>query len=487
MCAEPPRAPRWQRPTWRALLLALSIGAASSAPAAGAESFHAAQQGLDQRLAQSLEELAKLHDRIAREKIPLSKEIAGLEEEVLALRQRKGRLLEERDARTIDLSSLRKEVENLRSQEEFASSRLNEFVRDFEGRLHISELPRYESLTAAAKLSEQRADLDAEGARTAQLAVVEAAMQRLRDQLGGHVFEGAALDAEGVLVEGRFVALGPSVFFASKDGEVAGLVENRLNAADPVVVALPGVTNGNVSGVASAGKGLLPLDATLGRAVKVAQSRDTLREHVAKGGAIGYVILLLGLGALGLAVFKCIEILGFRVAAAEQVDSVLEELSKGNQQAAVWQAGQVEGIAGRMLATGVEHAEERREVLEELLFEKILVVRPTLERYLPFLAITAAAAPLLGLLGTVTGMIKTFQLLTLFGTGDAKSLSSGISEALVTTELGLMVAIPALIVHGALSRMAKHKLGLLEQLMVAFVNGVASIRLRPRPAAARGA
>jgi biopolymer transport protein ExbB len=99
-----------------------------------------------------------------------------------------------------------------------------------------------------------------------------------------------------------------------------------------------------------------------------------------------------------------------------------------------------------------------------------------LERFLPFLAITAATAPLLGLLGTVTGMIKTFQLITIFGTGDAKSLSSGISEALVTTAEGLIVAIPILIVHGSLSRMAKHKLSLLEQLSAAFVNGVIALR-----------
>ena len=73
-------------------------------------------------------------------------------------------------------------------------------------------------------------------------------------------------------------------------------------------------------------------------------------------------------------------------------------------------------------------------------------------------------------------MIKTFQLITIFGTGDAKSLSSGISEALVTTALGLIVAIPALIIHGMLARMAKHKLSTLEQLSIAFVNGVMAIR-----------
>ena len=90
------------------------------------------------------------------------------------------------------------------------------------------------------------------------------------------------------------------------------------------------------------------------------------------------------------------------------------------------------------------------------------------------MALTAAAAPLLGLLGTVTGMIKTFNLITIFGTGDAKSLSSGISEALVTTELGLIVAIPSLILHGLLSRMAKQKIGDLEQTAVSFMNGGAA-------------
>ena len=90
----------------------------------------------------------------------------------------------------------------------------------------------------------------------------------------------------------------------------------------------------------------------------------------------------------------------------------------------------------------------------------------------------ATGSPLTVRLWTVTGRINTFQLITIFGTGDAKSLSSGISEALVTTALGLVVAIPTLILHGALSRMAKHKLGLLEQISVSFVNGVTALRER---------
>jgi biopolymer transport protein ExbB len=256
-------------------------------------------------------------------------------------------------------------------------------------------------------------------------------------------------------------------------------VENQLNAADPVVVPLPMAVD--LQQIVETGVGTLPFDATLGKALKVEKARKSLRQYVSDGGVVGYVIVALGLSALLLTLFKMLEILRFDVAPPEKLDGVLDALANGDQEVAAQRAKRVKGVVGEMLTTGVEHADERRGVLEELLFETVLRVRPTLERFLPFLAITAAAAPLLGLLGTVTGMIKTFQLITIFGTGDAKSLSSGISEALVTTAMGLIVAIPTLILHGALSRMAKRKLGLLEELSVAFVNGLAAIRATAMP------
>ncbi len=460
----------------------LSTGFASSAAhAQEGAAFDKAQSQADRRLKASLAELAAERERIAKEKIPLSRSVSKLEDEVLALRRQQARLLEIRDSRTIDLSSLRKQVESLGDQEDFVNSRLNEFVRDFEGRLNISELPRYQEVTAAAKLAEKNANLEAPDKRAAQLRVVAVALDRLEGQLGGQSFAGEALRPDGVLTPGTFVALGPTVFFASEDGSVSGLVENQLNAADPVVVPLPGSLGDGIFEVARVGQGRIPFDATLGKALKKEKARKSLVEQVQAGGVVGYVIIALGAAALLLTLLKGREILGFPVPDPGEVDGVLDELAKGNHEAARWQAERVDGVAGEMLTTGVDHVSEKRGVLEELLFEKVLAVRPSLERFLPFLAITAAAAPLLGLLGTVIGMIKTFQLITIFGTGDAKSLSSGISEALVTTALGLIVAIPTLILHGALSRMAKRKLGLLEQLSVAFVNGVAAIRHGPRP------
>lgn len=453
-----------------------------SGTAATEESVHSAKELVsartvaERRLDSALRNLFDERTRIAKEKIPLSAKVSRLESDVARLRQERNRLLKVRDAGTIDLGSLRKQVAALAEQEEFVKSRLNEFVRDFEGRLDISELSRYEERTSRAKLADKNVTLDREKKRAAKVAVVEVALDRLQEQLGGSVFRGEALSPDGVLTEGAFIRFGPTVFFSSKDDSVRGLVESRVNAADPVVVALPKDMTASFGEIVQGGTGELPFDPTLGRALKIEKARKTMGEYIAEGGVVGYVILALGMAALALTAFKAFEILGFRVAPFEAVHEILEDLEAGSPEAASKRAELVTGVAGEMLSTGVRHATESRSVLEELLFEKVLRARPTLERFLPFLAITAAAAPLLGLLGTVIGMINTFQLITIFGSGDAKSLSSGISEALMTTALGLIVAIPTLILHGALTRMAKRKLGLLEELSVAFVNGIEVLR-----------
>ena len=111
-------------------------------------------------------------------------------------------------------------------------------------------------------------------------------------------------------------------------------------------------------------------------------------------------------------------------------------------------------------------------MVDEAMYEELLATQPKLESYLPVIQVTAATAPLMGLLGTVTGMIKTFKQITLFGTGDAKSLSEGISEALITTELGLIAAIPSLVLYAILSRKSKAILAEMERLSSLFLNGM---------------
>ena len=104
------------------------------------------------------------------------------------------------------------------------------------------------------------------------------------------------------------------------------------------------------------------------------------------------------------------------------------------------------------------------------LFEKLVAIKPRLDRFLPFLGLTAAAAPLMGLLGTVLGIIKTFKAMALYGTGNAKNFYAGISEALITTAEGLIVAIPVLVIHGLLKSYVKGRFSQFEAVGIALVN-----------------
>jgi biopolymer transport protein ExbB len=123
-----------------------------------------------------------------------------------------------------------------------------------------------------------------------------------------------------------------------------------------------------------------------------------------------------------------------------------------------------------VLTAGLAGRNEDRETQENILQEAILREAPRLERFLAVLGILAAIAPLLGLLGTVTGMIGTFRVITLYGTGDPRMMSGGISEALVTTELGLAVAIPIMLLHTFLGRRVDHIIGDMEEKAVALTN-----------------
>jgi biopolymer transport protein ExbB len=212
----------------------------------------------------------------------------------------------------------------------------------------------------------------------------------------------------------------------------------------------------------------------MGNAIRLRATEDTMVAHVAKGGPVMIPILLLGAAALVIFGVKWLQIGKVRIVSSLDLQLILNALASGDPQKALAHARSFVGPVGEMLAMAVHHAGERKEYVEEVMYEKILAVRPRLERLVPFLALAAAAAPLLGLLGTVTGMINTFNMITVFGTGDPKTLAGGISEALITTEFGLIVAIPSLLLHAVISRRVKAVLGSMEQITVSFINGLPS-------------
>jgi biopolymer transport protein ExbB len=118
---------------------------------------------------------------------------------------------------------------------------------------------------------------------------------------------------------------------------------------------------------------------------------------------------------------------------------------------------------GRVLKVAEENSKVDTETLELKLEEAVLKERPAIESGLSILKIIAAVAPLLGLLGTVTGMIETFQAITIFGAGDPKNMAGGISAALVTTVQGLVVAIPVVLMHTLVNGRAKAVIQVLDE------------------------
>jgi biopolymer transport protein ExbB len=184
----------------------------------------------------------------------------------------------------------------------------------------------------------------------------------------------------------------------------------------------------------------------------LAENQETLMQHLGKGGIWVIPILLFALVATSVSVLKAIFV--YRLPTqipllAERARSALASSGGGVNSL----LDQVPGPQRALLQAAMSEGSSAER--EDRLFSVLLEQRNLLERWLGAIALTASVSPLLGLLGTVSGMITTFRLMTLFGAGDPSAVSSGISEALVTTELGLVVAIPALLAHALLSRKVK--------------------------------
>ncbi|QHI70040.1 MotA/TolQ/ExbB proton channel family protein [Tichowtungia aerotolerans] len=435
--------------------------------------FERADLSVQKKLEASLSELTALREKIVMEKIPLSRSLRDLEDELLAVRRDYQQTTRTLDSRTLDLTNLRSEIKSREQEKSYLANLLSEYIRNFESRLHITELNRYNDVLESAKLAPQNSNLSDLEIYQAQAALVAASLERLEKGLGGDRFAGTAVGPGGLVKEGTFVLVGPAAVFRSNDGEVIGSAEQRLGSLEPTVIAYEDAVDKSAAGkLAANGFGRFPLDPTLGNAHKMESTRQTLWEHISKGGLTMIPILGLAAAALAVALFKWIQLSRMRSPNDEQIGVILQAVSEHDTFTASEVAGSINGPAGDMLESGIEHIQEPRDLVEEVMFEKVLAAKLKLESWLPFVAISASSAPLLGLLGTVTGIINTFKLITVFGSGDVKSLSGGISEALITTEFGLIVAIPSLLLHAFLSRKARGLIDQMEKSAVSLMNQI---------------
>lgn len=452
------------------LMAAIGLSAQDSTSQAFAQAANSAQKRLDQ----SLEEYKTLLREIHAAKPVLGAQLDDVENRALTLRDEASNAARTKATFDLEVSQLEKEKTSVIETNNYIQSTLiNEYIRRFQLSIDPSEIPLYnETLIRTLGLLDSEEEIADSTIFKAQIEVIKTALDRVEKLIGGTTFEGSAT-VEGTIIDGSFALIGPVSYFSDGQGLVGiteGMINNRAKIY-PLPLSAAGI-NATVSTLT----GTLPVDTTDGEALEGIRHTITLQEEFKLGGFVMYPILSLFVLAILIAVYKAIELFMVKAARTKDIDVILDHLRSGKTDAALSHAKSVGGPVGSMLCAAVENASEDREVIEEVLYENIIKTQPKLERFLAFIAVVAATAPLLGLLGTVTGMIKTFKLITIVGTGDARNLSSGISEALITTKWGLIVAIPTLIMHALLNRKAKGVVGSMEQAAVSFINGVTEMR-----------
>jgi len=201
-----------------------------------------------------------------------------------------------------------------------------------------------------------------------------------------------------------------------------------------------------------------PIDYSRGAILEMVVQTPDLKEKINQGGTVGFVIIGLGILGLLLALWKFLSLF---LTGSKIKGQLKNKTPKMNN------------ALGRIMHVYTENPDSDIETMELKMDEAILRETAPLESGLSFIKVMYVIAPLLGLLGTVVGMIETFQMITLAGNADAKSMAGGISQALVTTVLGLVVAIPLTILHSLLQSMARNQTQILEEQSAGIIARIA--------------
>jgi len=199
---------------------------------------------------------------------------------------------------------------------------------------------------------------------------------------------------------------------------------------------------------------MAPIDPSKGTLFDTYGKLPTFDDRIEAGGTVGYVIIALGVVGVLLGLFKLISII--LMTGSMRSTSKTKEAGTGNPLARVFKVYE-------------DHRKDSVETLEMKLDEQILKEGPKIDRFNDILKVLASVAPLLGLLGTVIGMIVTFTAITIYGAGDPQLMADGISQALMTTVMGLCAAIPLLLIHAVCSAASRSAAQLLDEQAAGLV------------------
>ncbi len=439
-----------------------------------AQDLEAVSTAVSADLQKALADLAAARKEVEAERLPLGRQLSELEQKLIDRKAEFAKADQSQANQLAALNQLKTEARKTTEEVKFLEALLSEYGRQLRAKITFVEEPRYASMFDAVDKAAAAPDLTPAQRFAQRSALLTTSLQRSEAALGGDTFDGRALDKQGRVQQGKVGLVGPVAVFADASGQVAGLLQQELNKTDPTVADTDKAITEASRALVTTGRGQLAIDPTLGNAFKLSAMEESLYEKIAAGGWVMVPLLGLGFCALIVAFFKWIQLIRIRTASEGDLQTVLRHVEERQPEKALAHARSIPGMAGDLLTTAVEHMDEKKEYIEEVVYEKMLAARTKLDRGLSFLALTATVGPLMGLLGTVMGMIATFKMISSFGSGDPKVLAAGISEALIATASGMGVAIPALLLHAFLNRKAKGIIGSMEQTAVGFINGLPS-------------
>ena len=236
----------------------------------------------------------------------------------------------------------------------------------------------------------------------------------------------------------------------------AGYLEVKAGAVTELGRQPDGRLTGSASDLMDATDGAVEfgLDVTRGGILGLLVQSKTIKDRIEDGGIVGYCIIALGILGLLMAIWRWFGL-------SSDSRKVSAQLKRDS--------ASTDNPLGRVLAAYESNQNADTETIELKLSEAALKEMPGLTKGLLFIKVISVVAPLMGLLGTVTGMIKTFQVITLYGAGDPKLMAGGISQALMTTVLGLVVAIPMVLLHTVVSGQSRKIINILQSQSAGLV------------------
>ncbi|MFP4283586.1 MAG: hypothetical protein ACLFU2_13280, partial [Opitutales bacterium] len=336
----------------------------------------------EDKLEEALERLRELRMEIQAEQVPLARELTARKARAAELASEVARLQRLRDNRSVEVETLRARVEARKREIDYVRrTLLPEYVADFEAGLSAGERGQIAATLRAYNLLLEDPEVDETEKLARGFALIERSLRETTRLLGGKRYAGEALSPQGDILSGHFIQLGPLLYFAASEDGLAGLIE-ETTSLDARVLLFDSKRARAVADVAVSDAGVLPVDPTLGDAFAIEGTKDTLLEHLAKGGIWVYPILLFALAATLVAIVKLVQVFSIRHPQPMVIHDIVNALRTGDKGRAREIAVAQPQPARDMLVAAVDHADESVEMVEEVMYEAMLGTQPRLERFL---------------------------------------------------------------------------------------------------------